>query len=168
MLDPFPPPPEWVRNAVRPYAVYLNVPSLPDHIHEVVLAFSFYLSIHTLISPWLSPKLFPRHYPNLDRRTKMNWNVHVVSFVQSTVINTAALWLMFNDKERSGMNAGERVYGYTGASGLVQALATGYFTYDLIISTVHIKTFGIGMVLHGMSALWVFSLGFVSISAASV
>lgn len=164
MLDPFPPAPEWIRSAVRPYAVALNVPSLPDHIHEVVLAFAFYQSIHSIISPWLSPKLFPKHYPNFDRRTKMNWDVHVVSFVQSTVINIAALWLIFTDQERAGFNAGERVYGYTGASGLVQALATGYFIYDLIISTVYVKVFGIGMVLHGMSALWVFSFGFVSVS----
>lgn len=168
MLDPFPPAPEWLRTAVKPYALALNVPSLPDHFHEVVLAFAFYQSIHSFISPWLSPKLFPKHYPNFDRRTKMNWDVHVVSFVQSSIINTAALWLIFTDQERGSMNAGERVYGYTGASGLVQALATGYFTYDLIISTVHVRVFGIGMVLHGMSALWVFSLGFVSVSSLPV
>lgn len=163
MLDPIPPPPEWLRNAIRPYALFLNLPSLPDHIHEVVLAFAFYQSIHSFISPWLSPKLFPRHYPNFNRRTKLNWDVHVVSFVQSSVINSVALWVMFTDKERKDMNTGERVYGYTGACGLTQALATGYFIYDLLISTAHVKIFGIGMVFHGLSALWVFSLGFVSI-----
>lgn len=61
------------------------------------------------------------------------------------------------------MNAGERVYGYSGACALVQALATGYFLWDLIVSTLHIKTFGVGMWFHAVSALWVFSLGFVSI-----
>lgn len=163
MLDPIPPPPEWLRNAIRPYALFLNLPSLPDHIHEVVLAFAFYQSIHSFISPWLSPKLFPRHYPNFNRRTKLNWDVHVVSFVQSSVINSVALWVMFTDKERKDMNTGERVYGYTGACGLTQALATGYFIYDLLVSAAHVKIFGIGMVFHGLSALWVFSLGFVSI-----
>ena len=163
MLDPFPPPPDWLRNAVRPYALSVNIPSLPDHIHEVIFAFTFYVSIHSFISPWLSPKLFPRHYPKLNRRTKLNWDVHVVSLVQSTVINSAALWVMFTDKDRKDMNAGERVYGYTGACGLTQALATGYFMYDLIISSVYVETFGIGMVFHGLSALWVFALGFVGI-----
>lgn len=61
------------------------------------------------------------------------------------------------------MNAGERVYGYTGAGGLIQALAAGYFLYDLIICTVYIKIFGVGMLFHAISALWVFSFGFVSI-----
>lgn len=58
------------------------------------------------------------------------------------------------------MNAGERVYGYTGAGGLIQALAAGYFLYDLIICTVYIKIFGVGMLFHAISALWVFSFGF--------
>lgn len=69
---------------------------------------------------------------------------------------------MFTDKERKSMNAGERVYGYSGGCGLVAALAAGYFVYDLIISTVHINIFGIGMFFHAVSALWVFSFGFVS------
>lgn len=60
------------------------------------------------------------------------------------------------------MTSGERVFGYTGACGLIQALAVGYFVYDLIVSIVHVRMFGIGMLFHAVSALWVFSLGFVS------
>jgi len=69
---------------------------------------------------------------------------------------------MFADKERKAMTSAERVYGYDGACGMVQALATGYFVWDLIVSTVHVKTFGIGLWFHAISALWVFSFGFVS------
>lgn len=69
---------------------------------------------------------------------------------------------MFADKERESMTIGERVYGCTGALGLIQAFAAGYFLYDLIVSTVYIKMFGIGMLFHAISALWVFSFGFVS------
>lgn len=58
------------------------------------------------------------------------------------------------------MTSGERVFGYTGACGLIQALAVGYFVYDLIVSIVHVRMFGIGMLFHAISALWVFSLGF--------
>lgn len=60
------------------------------------------------------------------------------------------------------MNAGERIYGYTGACGLIGALGAGYFLYDLIISAVYVKAFGLGMLFHAISALWVFSFGFVS------
>lgn len=92
----------------------------------------------------------------------MNWDIHVVSLVQSVVINAAALWVMYVDKERSQMSTGERVFAYTGACGLIQALAVGYFVYDLIVSVVYVRMFGIGMLFHAVSALWVFSLGFVS------
>lgn len=70
---------------------------------------------------------------------------------------------MFVDRERQSMSTAERVYGYTGASGLVQALATGYFMYDLIVSTLYVKLFGVGMLFHAISALWVFSFGFVCV-----
>ncbi|KAE8372079.1 TLC domain-containing protein [Aspergillus bertholletiae] len=160
MLDPFPPPPAWLRDRVEPWALYLNLPALSDHFHEVIFAFVGYQFIHSFLSPWLSPILFPRHYPQLNRRTKLNWDVHVVSLVQSVLINALAFWVMFADKERKSMDAGERIYGYTGMCGLLQALAEGYFVYDIIVSTMHIRMFGVGMLFHAISALWVFSFGF--------
>ncbi|XHG05400.1 hypothetical protein AWENTII_008626 [Aspergillus wentii] len=160
MLDPFPPPPAWLRNAIEPWAVSANLPTLPDHIHEVLFAFAFYQFIHSFLSPWLSPLLFSNNYPKFNRRTKLNWDIHVVSFVQSTAINLASLYVMFVDQERKGMAAGERVYGYTGLCGLLQALGLGYFVYDLIVSTLYINMFGVGMLFHAISAVLVFSLGF--------
>lgn len=164
MLDPFGPPPAWLRDFVEPYALGLNSPTLPEHIHEVFFAFAFYQFIHSFLSPWLSPILFPKYYPKLNARTRLNWDIHVVSLVQSVLINVAALWIMFVDTERAQMSTGERVFGYTGACGLIQALAVGYFIYDLIVSIVHVNMFGIGLLFHAVSALWVFSLGFVSSS----
>ena len=60
------------------------------------------------------------------------------------------------------MDYRERIWGYTGAGGLVQALAGGYFVWDLWVSTVHIDLFGWGPLAHAVSALYVFSLGYVS------
>ncbi|EAW08113.1 TLC domain-containing protein [Aspergillus clavatus NRRL 1] len=160
MLDPLPPSPKWLRDAVEPWAVYLNIPAVTDHVHEIIAAFAFYQFIHSCLSPWLSPILFPRHYPKLNRRTKLNWDVHVVSLVQSVLINAVGLWVLFVDEERKSMTTAERIYGYTGGCALVAALATGYFIYDLYISTVYLKMFGVGMLFHAVSALWVFSFGF--------
>ncbi|RJE24575.1 hypothetical protein PHISCL_03106 [Aspergillus sclerotialis] len=160
MLDPFPPPPDWLRSLIEPWALYFNLPGISDHIHEILLAFAFYQLIHSYLSPCLSSWLLPRFYNNFNRRTKLNWDVHVVSLVQSTLINAVALWVMFTDQERKSMTSSERVYGYTGGCGLILALATGYFVYDLIVSTIYMKIFGVGMFFHGVSALWVFSLGF--------
>ncbi|KAJ5157442.1 uncharacterized protein N7482_008542 [Penicillium canariense] len=160
MLDPLRPPPAWLRSFIEPYALALNSPTLSEHIHEVIGAFVFYQFIHSVLSPWLSPILFPRSYPALNARTKLNWDIHVVSLIQSVLINAVALWVMFVDNERQSMSVGERVSGYTGACGMIQALAVGYFIYDLIVSVAHVQMFGIGMLFHALSALWVFSLGF--------
>ncbi|KAJ5525008.1 hypothetical protein N7494_011658 [Penicillium frequentans] len=160
MLDPLGPPPAWLREFTKPYALLLDSPTLTEHVHEVFLAFAFYQFIHSVVSPVLSPILFPQSYSKLSARTKLNWDIHVVSLVQSIVINSLALWVMFVDDERNSMSPLERVFGYTGACGLIQALAVGYFVYDLIVSTIYVKMFGIGTLFHAISALWVFSLGF--------
>ncbi|PKY04186.1 DUF887 domain protein [Aspergillus campestris IBT 28561] len=160
MLDPIPPPPAWLRDVVDPWAQRVNLPGLSDHFHEVIIFFLGYQFIHSVLSPWLSPILFPHHYPSLNKRTKLNWDVHVVSLIQSISICVLALWVMFTDKERQSMTAGERVYGYTGGCALVGSMALGYFVYDLIISTMHLRMFGVGMLFHAISALWVFSFGF--------
>lgn len=167
MLDPIPPPPAWLRDFVDPWAQRVNLPGLSDHFHEVIIFFLGYQFIHSVLSPWLSPILFPRHYPHLNKRTKLNWDVHVVSLIQSVSICVLALWVMFTDEERQSMTAGERVYGYTGGCALVGSMAMGYFVYDLIVSTMHLRMFGIGMLFHAISALWVFSFGFVRSSLPS-
>jgi hypothetical protein len=165
MLDPLPPPPAWLQQAVTPIASALQLTTLPYHIHEVVGAYALYQFIETVVSPKVSTALFPNIYPKLNRRTRINWDIHVVSIVQSCLINVLALWVMFKDEERADMHhsAIERVYGYTGASGLIQAFATGYFLWDVIVSTRHFSIFGIGIWFHAVSALSVFGFGFVSL-----
>ncbi|KIW93925.1 uncharacterized protein Z519_05240 [Cladophialophora bantiana CBS 173.52] len=162
MLDPLPPPPPRAVSLVKPFSEALHLPSLPYHIHEVVGAFILYQTTQSIISPVLSNLLFPNIYPKLTRRTRVNWDVHVVSLLQSCVINAAALWVMFKDQERKDMqrSAIERIYGYTGASGLIQGLATGYFVWDLVVSARYIKIFGPGILAHAITALSVFALGF--------
>ena len=56
----------------------------------------------------------------------------------------------------------ERVWGYTGGGGLIQAFATGYFVWDLAICARNVGIFGAGMLAHAVAALVVFALGFVS------
>lgn len=163
MLDPILPPPQWLVELAKPYCDALYLPTLPYHIHEVLFAFILYQSTQSLVSPVLSYYFFPTIYPKLTRRTRINWDVHVVSLLQSVLINSLALWVMFRDEERYDMqrSAIERIYGYTGASGLIQGLATGYFVWDLVVSTRYIKIFGPGIFAHAVTALSVFALGFV-------
>jgi len=86
MKDPFPFGPGPLAELIRPLAKALNLTTLPEHIHEVILSTLLYHSIFVYASPWLSTRLFPHTYPRLPFRTRLNWDVHSVSLVQSIVI----------------------------------------------------------------------------------
>ena len=59
------------------------------------------------------------------------------------------------------MNTAQRVWGYTGASGMVQGFAAGYFAWDLMACIKDLDVQGWGALIHAASALVVTSLGFV-------
>ncbi|KAL1638832.1 hypothetical protein SLS58_008537 [Diplodia intermedia] len=161
MLDPFPfAAPAALQHAIKPFADYMSFKTLPLHIHELLFAVLLYHITNTVISPWLSTRLFPDIYPKFNKRTRINWDVHVVSLVQSTLINALALWVSYADNERAEMDWESRVWGYTGASGLVVAFSCGYFVWDLWISLRYVNVFGLGLLAHAVSALSVYSFGF--------
>ncbi|KAK3298906.1 TLC domain-containing protein [Chaetomium fimeti] len=159
MRDPFPPIPALSR-AIEPLAERLGMQTLPLHIHEVAGAALLYTFIQLVVSPVVSSRLFPRHYPRHDRAKKANWDTHVVSLFQSLLINVLALWVMFVDEERQNMDFEQRIWGYTGGCGLIQGLATGYFIWDLGITITNLDIFGFGLLAHAVSALAVYTFGF--------
>lgn len=167
MLDPNPiQAPKALQSAVASVANVLGLPTLPLHAHEVIFALSLYVFIANVISPFISTRLCPRTYPNLNRRTRISWDVHVVSFVQSCLINALSLYVIFFDEERKAWRSPDmwekRIWGYDGMSGLLQSFALGYFLWDLYMCARHVHIFGWGMLAHAISAVTVFSFGFVS------
>ncbi|NJR31271.1 TLC domain-containing protein [bacterium] len=160
MLDPLPSSPSWLSSQALSLSQFLSFPTSPPH-PRILASFVFYQFVQSVCSPLLSAYLFPHIYPELNRRTKLNWDVHVVSLVQSCCINAVAFWVMWVDEERMEMSALERVYGYTGGCGMIQALAAGYFLWDLAVTSTNIAIFGVGMWAHAVCALCVFSFGFV-------
>ena len=90
----------------------------------------------------------------------------MVSMYQALFINSAALWVIFTDPARAKQNeAGNwsgRLWGYTGAAGMCQAFAAGYFLWDCVASLLHLDVMGMSSLLHAISALGVTCLGFVS------
>lgn len=162
MKDPFPLEPiPWLAKASEPYAELFAMPSLPLHIHEVVASALLYTVIYWPISPILSKLVVGGRYNALPRRRRINWDAHVVSMFQSCLINALSLWVIYADDERRDMDTQERVWGYTGASGMIQALAAGYFLWDLVVTSFNMDVFGIGTLAHAVSALAVYSFGFV-------
>ena len=163
MKDPFfLPPITWLSEAVQPFADRFGLTSLPLHVHEILAAALLYSVIFYPFSPIISRLLAPNHYPHLPRKSRLNWDAHVVSMVQSLLINALAVWVMWRDDERKHMNWEERIWGYTGAAGLIQSLAAGYFVWDLVVTSLHLDVFGLGTLAHAISALVVYLLGFVS------
>ncbi|KAL8904261.1 MAG: hypothetical protein Q9207_003388 [Kuettlingeria erythrocarpa] len=160
MRDPFFTPPDILVKATEPIARTLALKTLPYHAHEILPAFCFYEFVNRVVSPYVSACLAPRVYPQLSRKAKINWNVHFVSMVQSCFINALALWVIYADKERRTMSWKERVWGYTGAGGMVQGFAAGYFAWDLLVSVQDLDVHGWGALFHAASALTVSMMGF--------
>lgn len=160
-------PKSWLLKASQPLASGLALRTIPDHVHEILLGYLFYDFVGRVLSPAVSNKLFPKSYPRSERKAKVNWDVHFVSMVQSCFINAVALWVIYADHERSQMVAEERVWGYTGASGMVQGFAAGYFLWDLKASISDVDVHGWGALIHAASALAVTCLGFVSLTATN-
>lgn len=162
MKDPFfIEPIPWLSDLVRPLARRLDLETLPLHIHEVIFAALLYSVIFYPISPILSRLIAPKHYSQLSRKKRLNWDAHVVSMFQSILINGLALWVKFVDEDRSAMDREGRIWGYSGAPAFVQSMAAGYFVWDFFVTSINLDVFGIGTLAHAISALTVFSLGFV-------
>ena len=57
-----------------------------------------------------------------------------------------------------------RIWGYTGAGGMVQAFSAEYFLWDLMVSIVHLDVSGWSSLIHAICALVMVGFGFVSYS----
>ena len=164
MRDPFPSPPAFIFSLTQPVANVLSLTSLPLHAHEALLAFLVYYLIDIVLAPTLSAHFFPTIYSSLPPRTKINWNIRVVSTLQAVFICVMALWVVLADEERKHMDLEERIWGYTGALGMTQAFAAGYFIWDVKISAINVGILGWGSLAHAVSALLITGLGFVRFS----
>ena len=166
MLDPFPVPASRAFvSAIKPFSDVLNLHSLPLHAHEIAFATALYFFTEKIFSPWFSNLFFSNVYPRLSRKSRLNWDVHIVSFVQSCLINALSLYIIWFDEERKAWRSNDhwedRIWGYYGAGGLCQSFALGYFLWDLYTCSMNIDIFGWGMFAHAVSAVSVFGLGYV-------
>ena len=139
----------------------LGLHSLPNHLHEIAFAFILYQVTFTYLAPWFSKRWFPQHYSQLSRRGALDWNLQCVSMVQSILISSLALWALAKTDSRR-MTPEQRIWGYFKPAGSVQALAAGYFLWDLIMMTQHLQDLGLPMFIHALSCFTVYMLGFVS------
>lgn len=76
-------------------------------------------------------------------------------------MSVAALYVLFADRDRLSETWEERMWGYTGLGGMVQAFGAGYFVWDLQICAVNAGVLGVTDLLHAAVALSIAILGFV-------
>lgn len=167
MRDPLAPPPAIAVHLLQPLAQQYGLNTLPFHAHEIVGSFLLYTSIFLLVSPSLSVRILHHRYSCWPRKTQIAWHVRVVSTIQSTLICILALYVIFVDDERPKLSYEGRLWAYSGASGMVQAFAAGYFLWDLSVSVQHINILGSSSLAHAVSALLITCIGFVSHSNIS-
>lgn len=126
------------------------------HWHEIVGAAAFYFLIQA-VSPFLLARLLGASYTQLTKRTRLNFDIHVVSMVQC-VASIALLLPTWNHPEirNRAVDPVNAVFGYNAYLGFVSAVTTGYFVWDLYVCLRHVKLFGAGFLLHAFVALYVF------------
>lgn len=129
------------------------------HWHEIVASLIFYTSLQ-YISHIVSPIIFGDTYKNFPRKTRINFDIHVVSMVQC--ILSIALLIptinhpFFQNRVEDPYNS---IFGYTPYGGFVASVTLGYFVWDTIVCLRYFNLFGPGFLVHGVSALYVFGLG---------
>ncbi|KAI5291585.1 hypothetical protein KEM54_003322 [Ascosphaera aggregata] len=126
--------PRWLQSSIFSLSQHLRLAALPLHIHHLLFSFTFYQAVHSVVSPFLSSRLFPKTYASLDKRTRLNWDIHVVALVQAIIISILSLYVEFWDQNRREMvSPVDRLYGYACGSGTVGAMAAGYFLWDTLV-----------------------------------
>ena len=76
-------------------------------------------------------------------------------------MSVAALYVLYADRDRLSETWEERMWGYTGLWGMVQALGAGYFLWDVQTCTTNIERLGATDWLHDVVALSIAILGFI-------
>ncbi|CUM48793.1 TLC domain-containing protein [Debaryomyces fabryi] len=139
----------------RPFPETTTIP-LFAHWHEIMGSFLMYVMIQKL-SPMVSSRLFGKSYTQLNFKTKTNFDIHVVSMVQC-VISILALIPMWNHPTWKNRitDPASAVLVYYPYGGFVSSITVGYFVWDLVVCFKYMNLFGVGFLVHAVSALVVF------------
>ncbi|ODV67673.1 DUF887-domain-containing protein [Hyphopichia burtonii NRRL Y-1933] len=140
----------------RPFPAEVNGNLFLAHWHEMVLSFILYRGIQ-FGSSVISPKLLGKTYTGLTLKTRVNFDIHVVSMVQC-IFSILIILPMWNHE--SWQNRVEdpylSIYHYTPYGGFVAAVTIGYFIWDMVVCLQYYRMFGLGFLFHAFAALYVF------------
>jgi len=140
-----------VRDAVRPIAQKYGFSVLPEVADIVVIAALFFTAINFSLSPAISRAVFPLWYGKADRRTRINWDVRVVSLIHAlvaVVLASRCLSLKSLDQDRA--------FGTDPNASFLLAITIGYFIWDVFETILNFSE--VGFVAHGVACLSIFLL----------
>ncbi|SCV67659.1 BQ2448_5270 [Microbotryum intermedium] len=158
------------------YCNRLNVPHLAEGPNLALALFgcSFFAAAQAA-SRHFSPKLFPKSFKSLDRKTKNDWDLHFESrtsgadpelaqlaptqtgWLHALISAPLALYLIWNP---SPQLVRDPIFGYAPLEGAVFAFSGGYFLYDLLVSLAFVKSHGVPFVVHATSCCFIFFKAF--------
>jgi hypothetical protein len=139
-----------VRDAVRPFAAKYGFTVLPELADVVVISWLFFTVLQVSLSPALSRAVFPVSYGRANKRTRRNWDVHLVSLVHAVVAVVLASRCL---GAKSLDN--DPIFGTNPDASFLLAIAVGYFIWDALESIVHFSE--VGFVVHGVACLAIFT-----------
>jgi hypothetical protein len=138
-----------------------NLPLLHGSFPLLLSVFSFYQAIYS-IGPSLSSITFPKTYPLLRGKAKLEWDENVPSFIQAVVICCVSARALLIDTNRHVTTWQERVWGYSDEATKALTVANGYFYWHLLMMLWHRKTFGWAMVAHAVAVTFLMTNCYVS------
>ncbi|KAL4067715.1 DUF887-domain-containing protein [Scleroderma citrinum] len=142
----------YIQDATHPLEEKLHLQVLSEFADTIVFATFFFFVLHKVLSPIASRALFPVAYGKASKKTRNNWDAHVVS------LSHAALIVVLSSQCLNIPNLdADRAFGVHRGSSSVMALSCGYFVWDTTEAIIHYTEFG--FVFHGIACLCVFLLG---------
>ncbi|KAI0658851.1 DUF887-domain-containing protein [Cubamyces menziesii] len=143
-----------LRAIAQPMARLLNLPHLPDHFPLLVYAFILFTSVHLVISPYLSARIFPVSYGKLRSKRAINqWNIQVVSLFHVFIVLPLALACFGSDTLKA-----DKLWGWDERVGRTVAVACGYFLWDTLDAIFNFDD--LGFLIHGVSCFTLYMMTF--------
>ena len=140
-------------------ATYTSLFDPSWHIQEISFMFAACCLMNWALSPRISSYFFPSRRASIHSNTKTQWDIRVVSLLQSTLIGVMALWVVVNDKELANMTGvHERLWGYSKNVGIISGYSMGYYLWELATMMQNTRSFSAGMLLHSVCALIILSV----------
>lgn len=122
-----------------------------NNLHTLVFGITLYTALFQVSKLLL---LFPSiRKPLKNNKNRLDLCVRVVSFIQAVVICVLGI-PVFKNKYLSQ----DHVYATTPYSKFYTSMALSYFVWDSVISTIYVKYFGVGFLIHGLVSTAVFGI----------